>query len=192
MNANSISDLKEIEKNIKDDNPKFESKLFIRKLAVLHFALDDIAVEQGEKDETKKFKNNSLLWIYKDEIVDNLYELFSDNDGADDDGSKKTFFEKSNAIWEKAVEWSKEELNGYKNKKIDNYEDYKKLAKLNNFLFMLANAKSDGLMNFDVPNVIYHGAPGTGKTYTTLQTVKFLCKGDKGRYKYCQFHPSYS
>lgn len=196
VNSKTINDLKQIEKDIKKEGKKrFDAKQIIRKLTVLHFALDDINSGKENNDATEKLNNNSLLWIYKDETVDNLYELF-----VGDNGNEKSFFEKSKAVWEEVVAMfngcvdsggiineSKIEF-----KKIENKETYVQNAKLNNFLWVLATAKEEGLTNFDVPNIIYHGAPGTGKTYTTLQTVKLLCLGDDSRYKYCQFHPSYS
>lgn len=195
VECTTINGLNEIEKDIKKDGAKrFDAKYIIRKLTVLHFALDDINSGKENNDATEKLNNNSLLWIYKDEAVDNLYELFVGGVG------DQTFFEKSKAVWEVVVAMfngcvdsggiineSKIEF-----KKIENKETYVQNAKLNNFLWVLATAKEEGLTTFDVPNVIYHGAPGTGKTYTTLQTVKLLCQGDNSRYKYCQFHPSYS
>ena len=39
--------------------------------------------------------------------------------------------------------------------------------------------------------VIFTGAPGTGKTYTVRETVKKLTHKDESRYKFVQFHPSY-
>lgn len=191
VNSKTINDLKQIEKDIKKEGKKrFDAKQIIRKLTVLHFALDDINSGKENNDATEKLNNNSLLWIYKDETVDNLYELF-----VGDNGNEKSFFEKSNAVWTKAVEWLKEtEVNDWENgcpSTITAF-NYEQFAKLNNLLWELGKNDVGELTNFDVPNVIYHGAPGTGKTYTTLQTVKLLCQGDNSRYKYCQFHPSYS
>lgn len=191
VNSKTINDLKQIEKDIKKEGKKrFDAKQIIRKLTVLHFALDDINSGKENNDATEKLNNNSLLWIYKDETVDNLYELF-----VGDNGNEKSFFEKSNAVWTKAVEWLKEtEVNDWGNgcPSTITTDNYKQFAKLNNLLWELGKNNVGELTNFDVPNVIYHGAPGTGKTYTTLQTVKLLCQGDNSRYKYCQFHPSYS
>ena len=41
-------------------------------------------------------------------------------------------------------------------------------------------------------NIIYYGAPGTGKTYKLLKTVKHLVEGDDKYFKVVQFHPSYA
>lgn len=40
-------------------------------------------------------------------------------------------------------------------------------------------------------NVIFHGAPGTGKTYSVLKAVESLTGSDTSRYTLVQFHPSY-
>lgn len=40
-------------------------------------------------------------------------------------------------------------------------------------------------------NVIFHGAPGTGKTYSVLKAVESLTGNDTSRYTLVQFHPSY-
>lgn len=39
--------------------------------------------------------------------------------------------------------------------------------------------------------VIFTGAPGTGKTYTVREVVKKLTNQDESQYKFVQFHPSY-
>lgn len=187
VDSATIDDLNAIENDIKKDCAKrFDAKQIIKKLVVLHFALDDIP------SKTEKLDNNSLLWIYKDEAVDNLYELFVGGVGG------QSFFGKSNAVWTNVVALFNGCVDrGYINESKIEFDKigektYAQNAKVNNFLWTLATAKGDGLINFDVPNVIYHGAPGTGKTYTTLQTVKLLCAGNGSEYKYCQFHPSYS
>lgn len=187
VHSTKLDDLKKIENDIqKGAEKRFDAKQIIKKLVVLHFALDNI------ESDTEKLDNNSLLWIYKDEAVDNLYELFVGEVG------DKTFFEKSHAVWKKVVELFNDcvESRDIEESKIEfqniNTNTYAQNAKVNDFLWKLATATGEGLMNFNVPNVIYHGAPGTGKTYTTLQAVKLLCAGNGGDYKSCQFHPSYS
>ncbi len=44
---------------------------------------------------------------------------------------------------------------------------------------------------FENKNVIFHGAPGTGKTYSVLKAVESLTGNDTSRYILVQFHPSY-
>lgn len=164
---------------------EFSSKQILRKMAVLNSVFNKNFIE-----------NNFLLWIYDEKVIDNLVDIFEFSEDSEPKISEdSTFFEKSNAVWTKAVEWLKEtEVNDWKNgcpSTITTF-NYVQFAKLNNLLWELGNNNAGELTNFDVPNVIYHGAPGTGKTYTTLQTVKLLCAGNGSEYKYCQFHPSYS
>ncbi|MBD3807530.1 MAG: AAA family ATPase [Epsilonproteobacteria bacterium] len=40
-------------------------------------------------------------------------------------------------------------------------------------------------------NIIFYGAPGTGKTYTCEENIKRIVNGDTSRYKIIQFHSSY-
>lgn len=40
-------------------------------------------------------------------------------------------------------------------------------------------------------NIIFYGAPGTGKTYTCEENIKRIVDGDTSRYKIIQFHSSY-
>lgn len=51
-----------------------------------------------------------------------------------------------------------------------------------------------GGLDFESKNIILHGAPGTGKTYLTEETVKArkLIEEKKSEYELVQFHPSYS
>ncbi|WP_172202092.1 AAA family ATPase [Campylobacter sp. RM16188] len=49
-----------------------------------------------------------------------------------------------------------------------------------------------GGLEFESKNMILYGAPGTGKTYLTEQTIKARCSIKGGDYKIVQFHPSFS
>lgn len=61
---------------------------------------------------------------------------------------------------------------------------------LSRFLWKYANTK--GLADSDTPNVILYGPPGTGKTYAVKNSLDFLCQGDRSRYEFIQFHPSFT
>jgi len=48
-----------------------------------------------------------------------------------------------------------------------------------------------GGLDFEAKNIILHGAPGTGKTYMTENTIKNRIDFEGGKYILVQFHPSY-
>jgi 5-methylcytosine-specific restriction endonuclease McrBC GTP-binding regulatory subunit McrB len=58
------------------------------------------------------------------------------------------------------------------------------------FLWKYSTIK--GIADEDSPNVILYGPPGTGKTYLVKNSLDFLCRGDRSRYEFVQFHPSFS
>ena len=61
---------------------------------------------------------------------------------------------------------------------------------LSRFLWKYGNTQS--LADVNTPNVILYGPPGTGKTYTVKNSLDFLCQGDRSRYEFVQFHPSFT
>lgn len=58
------------------------------------------------------------------------------------------------------------------------------------FLWRYANTQS--IADENTPNVILYGPPGTGKTYAVKQSLDFICQGDRSRYEFVQFHPSFT
>ena len=61
---------------------------------------------------------------------------------------------------------------------------------LSRFLWKYATTK--GLADKATPNVILYGPPGTGKTFSVKSSLDFLCQGDRERYEFVQFHPSFT
>lgn len=60
------------------------------------------------------------------------------------------------------------------------------------YQFLLKYVRIKGVADEDSPNVILYGPPGTGKTYEVKQSLDFLCQGDRSRYEFVQFHPSFT
>lgn len=58
--------------------------------------------------------------------------------------------------------------------------------------FLWQYATTQALVDEDTPNVILYGPPGTGKTYAVKNSLDFLCQGDRERYEFVQFHPSFT
>lgn len=45
---------------------------------------------------------------------------------------------------------------------------------------------------FENKNIIFYGAPGTGKTYKTLEAISLLTQNVQSKFRLIQFHPSYT
>lgn len=112
-----------------------------------------------------------FIYVYSDDTINELYEEMSG-------GSQ--------------------ELNLYKNKDITSF--VKQILNIDNthirnymlsqFLWKYTN--SQGIADADSPNVILYGPPGTGKTYAVKNSLDFVCQGDRNRYEFVQFHPSFT
>ena len=115
-----------------------------------------------------------LMPIYQDSTIDKLYDIFCNNN------DENTNLGKNHAI----VQELKILFNS------GNDFQPSELYVLSQFLWKIENAKTifDPLHK----NVILYGAPGTGKTFTVLEALEFLTKGDSNYCKVIQFHPSYS
>lgn len=190
---NKFSDLKTILKNailIKDENfnteaKEFSSKQLLRKAAILtsHLYQFDDGDLNGIKEEDKYmdiFSENALEALAK--IFD--VELDSNN----------TFMNNNSIVYNEAKNFVFPTKN--------NFKDIVECRKFNDFLWNLyINLKNiNEFNNYDSLNFIFHGAPGTGKTYAIKESIDFLFKTsnkydkhDKNIiYKYIQFHPSFT
>lgn len=58
--------------------------------------------------------------------------------------------------------------------------------------FLWKYANTQGIADINTPNVILYGPPGTGKTYSVINSLDFICQGDRSRYELVQFHPSFT
>ena len=59
-------------------------------------------------------------------------------------------------------------------------------------LWQMATVEEKDFPTDDQPNVIFYGAPGTGKTYLVKNMIDLVCQGNTSRYEWVQFHPSYT
>lgn len=147
--------------SIKDKIAEIESsnyvaKQIIRKMLVL--------------ENTDKF-----LYIYSNEMIDNLYDMFI----ADDSSNQLTTLNKSKTLNTKLRILLD----------IDGKNSVDGIL-LSGFMWEYLNTKS--IVDDSSPNAILYGAPGTGKTYAVKNSLNFLCKGDTSRYEFIQFHPSFT
>ena len=114
---------------------------------------------------------NDFLFIYADEVIDALHGEFLNSD-------EKTNLGKN------------QELRIVANKLLDVGNTTIDSVLLSRFLWKYANIQ--GIADKNTPNVILYGPPGTGKTYTVKNSLDFICQGDRTRYEFVQFHPSFT
>lgn len=117
---------------------------------------------------------SDFLYIYSTEALEELYDEFIDGD-TDTDG----VFTKNYQLCTVAQNLLE----------IDQ-EDKGELVLFSRFLWRYINSKS--IADEDSPNVIMYGPPGSGKTYSVVNSLDFVCGGDRSRYEILQFHPSFT
>lgn len=94
------------------------------------------------------------------------------------------------AVLEKAIEYS-----GVDASKMNDGDKETFYDRLNSFLWKLVSKPSDVFDSFTYSNVIFSGAPGTGKTHTVSTAIEYLKWINPEKYrdrKMIQFHPSYT
>ncbi|MBX2952046.1 MAG: AAA family ATPase [Leadbetterella sp.] len=117
---------------------------------------------------------SDFIFIYSEPWIEELYEDFFGNSGKD-----KGIFEKNHHI-----------CNAVKGLLNVIGEDKIELVLLSRFLLRYITSKN--IIDEFNPNVIMYGPPGTGKTYSVRNSLGFICHGDRSRYEYLQFHPSFT
>ena len=171
--AQNMENLYETEQIGKKDENDLSGRNFFRFMAIYETL-------SREKDDSIY---NSLFWGVQPKSVERLETAFGI--GCDE---TKSFLERNHEVYKKA----KEVLIGEKVVGMEMSEIYR----LNKFLWDLqADSENINTDSFIFNNVIFHGAPGTGKTFTVGRDIeKFkLCRPkDFGDSKFIQFHPSYT
>lgn len=168
IHADSLEEIYEIEKS--DEYKNFSGKQLLRKISVLMSML-----------ETSNYKNG-FTWIYRDESLYSIAEILDV-----DTNECETMLKLNNHIYSQAKIWAEIE-------EPSNFSDH---IKLSQFLWFLTdtsyNAKE--LSNINASNIIFNGAPGTGKTYSVSNGIEKLQAINSTLYKdavFTQFHPSYT
>lgn len=115
---------------------------------------------------------NKLLPIYKKEVLESIAEFFGIKDEIDFSSYKATeiILEKIKEVFEI-------------NKEIDIHLS----QKIASFLW----EKFGKSVSFESKNIIYYGAPGTGKTYTVQNAIKQKMLLENAKSFFTQFHPSF-
>ncbi|MCR4645955.1 MAG: AAA family ATPase [Oscillospiraceae bacterium] len=155
------------------DQKDTSDALYIRMMKLL----DDIYEHRNSP------KSMQYVWILQDKAIEALMEAF----GVETESSE---------YWVRSIEVLKKakDVLGVTS------DDIKDIFKLNKFLWWLQDFRSSVLNvnGFTGINLILHGAPGTGKTFTVRHDIeKYLQVNEYPKDcavepKYIQFHPSYT
>lgn len=169
IKADSLEKIYELEE--REDYKKFSAKALLRKISVLMSILD------------KSSYKMSFAWIYSDERLKKLAEILDVEAKSD-----YTMLKLNNKIYTRA-----KELAGIDDEKSTLYE----YIKLYHFLWFLVDESYnvEELSDINSPNIIFNGAPGTGKTYSVSKGICKLQAINGNLFKdsvYTQFHPSYT
>ena len=154
----------EVLKDMKEKFDDYTSKVTLMKLAVLSHPTE-------------------FVHIYSKGVLKSIYQKYI---GKDDE--KKNIMEINKAIFEKFREGFNIDISSGGCKA----EDIYKIVQLSKFLWDLEDPDFKQFADKESPNMIFYGAPGTGKTYTVKKNIEYLCEGNSSRYEYVQFHPSFT
>lgn len=119
---------------------------------------------------------NKLIPIFKKEVLESIAEFFSIKDEVDFSSYKAT-----EPILKKICESF--EITNTEENPIDITES----QKIASFLW----EKFGTSVSFESKNIIYYGAPGTGKTYTVQNAIKQKILLENAKSFFTQFHPSF-
>lgn len=165
VSANSLEDVYKLENST--NFQEFTCKQILRKMIVLSWL------------ENTKY---DFMWVYNDGSLDRLAKIFDM-----DVDPNKTFLENNKDIYDKAKAFAGITTASTKT-------DY---IRLYDFLWDLNDTSRNiaEFTDFNNVNIIFNGAPGTGKSYGVKKGIKYLQTIDSSVYRnseYIQFHPSYT
>lgn len=169
--AKQLDDIYKIEKE--ENYIKFRSKAILRKISILCSVMDNSPYK------------HAFMWFFGDKDTDATSVLSSILEV--DTSDCETFLEKNKTVYSAAKEYAD----------IKESDPKEKYIKLYCFLRFLSDSSynTNELSDFNNINVIFNGAPGTGKTLGVSKGIEKLQKIDSNKYKekkYIQFHPSFS
>lgn len=166
--AKTVNDIYTIEQS--DEYKGFASKQILRKITILMSVMD-----------TSPYKHQ-FMWFFNDDSLNSLAQILDV-----DLKGYSTFLQKNSAIYDIAKDYAG----------ITPLSDKTEYITLYSFLRDLSESgfNSSEISDFNNINVIFNGAPGTGKTYGVTKGIEKLRRMDNNLFrddKYIQFHPSFS
>ena len=180
VNADNNEKIKKLIESTEYQN--YNANQIKRKMVVINnISINNVIVDlEEDKINIKETKplHDYFGHFYDEKKVDQLIKFFN----KDADPKSIDFFEKSQTL----IKLMKNEIIMLPQKENSLWET----KIISSFLWKIVNAID--LTSESNPNVILYGAPGTGKTFEVKNIIKFACKGKSERYKWVQFHPSFS
>lgn len=138
---------------------------------ITHIDQCNYAAKQVLRKLVAMCHRHDLLFIYSDTVIDDLYAEFISGDASTN--LVKSYY-----------------IRRFFNQLLDLSDTFQDNILLSKFLWKYSTTQA--LVDENTPNVILYGPPGTGKTYSVKNSLDFLCQGDRERYEFVQFHPSFT
>ncbi len=187
VEANTTDNIEQLQNdNLYKD---FRGKAFLRKIIIIEsmsgtFTTDDQEGVQDKYNPEKACLYNKFLWVSNE---DKLKEM------AHDAGVEYTDFWSTNKKTYDRFKAAYVQAKGNGAVNADNMSP-DQIAELYGYICTYFG-NYELFTDFNNINMIINGAPGTGKTHTVSQDIKYLNKRNKDLYKtpkMIQFHPSYT
>lgn len=179
LNSTTLVELNELVKKPYKDQKKsyydyFSSKQFLSKIVYIN----SLSLENSKEENSINF---NLIGIFSEAAFDFLVDFFE----IENENKEKVF----NSIFEKnyyLTKYIKEKLG------INNVKEYEQnvinIIALSRLLWDVYSSSSS-IINTDNPNIIFYGAPGTGKTYFISNLLKNV---EQKQICWVQLHPGFS
>lgn len=194
-------------KIVNDTDQSIKSEIYSN-LENSNYGLDnDSRVDlSGSNVKMAEFYTIIVLWCLK-EKGENIVDSFPNNYLMSSGNTNRSIEVKDKEIHLGVTADKLNKRNNLINNYLRDYYAYKVIFTPNiknssNSIGNVGNAMSENNKDFNIKDIIkgkiekhkqiiFTGAPGTGKTYAVKQCVKDKVKNDDSRYKFVQFHASY-
>lgn len=185
ISSNDENELSKLETNRYDG---FAAVQILRKMIILNDLVDH-----------EKNGDFQYIQIFQDDTIDNLYVDLGLNENDAENNSENENTTKTTGNEKEAVKnldfYTKNREITEKIKKIikpnNEKADIPYMIKLSRLLWKFENMAFANFPDEKTPNVIFYGAPGTGKTHAVKEFLKYK-KIDNDHYVWAQFHPSFN
>ena len=184
VDENIWKDIKKLLEEIKEGNYQDIDTIIQNKGGLEHFkSVKQFLFKTITLEICTKFPNENILFIADEQTINRLLSLLQiEKKGLG-------FFQKCKKIMDATANCMPEsDIMSESDIKKFEYNVRRSAA----LWYLGSGTKVDDFPTDEQPNVIFYGAPGTGKTYFVKNMIDLVCQGDTSRYEWVQFHPSYT